>query len=54
VANDTLSGPEQRRAVQFYRDPQKAQGVRQSDRTGDQRFWKVYAAYAARAEQVCT
>lgn len=53
VANDTLSGADQRRAVQFYADPQKAQDIRQSDRPGDERFWQAYGAYAARAEQVC-
>lgn len=53
VANDTLSGAEQRRAVQFYSNPQKAQDIRQSDRPGDERFWRAYRAYAERAEQVC-
>lgn len=53
VANDTLSGADQRRAVQFYSDPQKAQDIRQSDRPGDERFWQAYGVYAARAEQVC-
>lgn len=53
VANDTLNGAQQRRAVTFYRDPQRAQDIRQSDRPGDERFWAAYAAYAARAEEVC-
>ncbi len=53
VANETLSGSEQRRAVQFYRDPQSAQDIRQSDRAGDERFWRSYKAYSQRAEQVC-
>jgi len=54
VANDTLSGPDQRRAVRFYRDLQSAQDTRQSQRAGDRRFWTAYIAYAERAERVCT
>ena len=53
VANQTLSGSEQRRAVRFYRDPQEAQDVRQSDRPGDERFWRSYKAYSERAERIC-
>jgi len=53
VANETLSGSQQRRAVRFYRDPQAAQDVRQSNRSGDERFWEAYSSYAQRAEQVC-
>ena len=53
VANDTLTSGQQRRAVGFYRDLHAAQEVRQSDRGGDERFWKAYRAYGARAEAVC-
>lgn len=53
VANQTLSGAEQRRALGFYRDPHSAQEVRTSDRPADQRFWETYIAYAERAERVC-
>lgn len=53
VANDTLSGSQQRRAVRFYRDPQAAQDIRQSKRSGDERFWEAYSTYAQRAEQIC-
>ncbi len=53
VANETLSGAEQRRAVQFYKNPQMAQDIRQSSRPADQRFWQAYRAYGDRAEQVC-
>lgn len=54
VANDTLGGFEQRRAVAFYRDLQSSQDTRQSQRADDQRFWSAYTAYAERAERVCT
>lgn len=53
VANDTLSGGDQRRAVRFYRDLQSAQDTRQSQRAGDRQFWQAYTAYAERAERVC-
>jgi hypothetical protein len=53
VANQTLSGAEQRRAVGFYSDPHAAQEVRTSERPGDQRFWDAYMTYADRAERVC-
>lgn len=53
VANQTLSGAEQRRAIGFYRDPHDAQEVRTSQRPTDQRFWAAYKAYADRAERIC-
>ena len=53
VADRSLSGADQSRAVAFYSNPQQAQDVRQSDRANDERFWKAYRAYGDRAEQVC-
>ncbi len=53
VANQTLGGSDQRRAASFYSDPQRAQEVRQSDRSSDEAFWEAYKAYGARAEQIC-
>ena len=53
VANDTLSGADQRLAVTFYGDPHKAQEIRQSDNTGHERFWKTYKDYAQSAAAVC-
>lgn len=53
VADETLSGSQQRRAAAFYGDPHRAQEIRQSDRTSDERFWKTYRAYADRAERIC-
>lgn len=54
VANQTLTGAEQRRAVGFYRDPHQAQDIRQSKRPVDERFWRAYTNYANRAEQICS
>jgi hypothetical protein len=53
VADQTLSGSEQRRAARFYSDPQQAQEVRQSDRSSDVRFWEAYAEYGERAKNTC-
>ncbi|QYX58622.1 hypothetical protein K1T73_11915 [Roseovarius sp. SCSIO 43702] len=53
VADQTLSGADQSRAVSFYNDPHSAQEVRMSDRPGDEAFWKTYTNYAKTAERVC-
>lgn len=53
VANQTLNGAQQRRAIDFYKDPHVAQVIRQSDRPGDERFWRAYINYAERAERTC-
>lgn len=53
VANQTLTSAEQRRAAQFFRNPERAQEVRQSDRPGDERFWLRYRAFADRAAAIC-
>jgi hypothetical protein len=53
VADRTLSGGEQRRAVRFFRDPHEAQVVRQSDRPRDEAFWPRYRAFADQAERIC-
>ncbi|WP_232796368.1 hypothetical protein [Roseovarius salinarum] len=54
VADRTLTGAEQSRAVTFYRDPHAAQEVRQSDRHSDERFWDRYKAYGTEAERICS
>ncbi len=53
VANQTLTGSEQRYAATFYNNPQQAQNVRQSERATDAQFWKAYRAYGERSERVC-
>lgn len=54
VADRTLSGSDQRRAVGFYSDPHSAQVIRQSDRGPDRSFWRSYTNYALEAERICT
>lgn len=53
VADQRLDPGEQRRAASFYRDPQAAQVVRQSDRKADEVFWKRYVRYAETAKTLC-
>ncbi|MFK7940589.1 MAG: hypothetical protein AB8B82_14505 [Roseovarius sp.] len=53
VADNTLSGSQQRMAVSFYNDPHKAQVIRQSDNTAHEAFWKDYRNYGDTAERVC-
>jgi hypothetical protein len=53
VADRTLSGRDQSRAVRFFRDPHQAQVTRQSDRRGDEAFWLRYKDFVSAAERVC-
>ncbi len=53
VANQSLSNSDQSRAAAFFDDPQLAQDTRQSDRSGDERFWKRYKAFTDLAAQIC-
>lgn len=53
AADQTLTSSEQRRAAGLYNDPHRAQEIRQSDRSNDERFWKAYRAYGERAERLC-
>jgi hypothetical protein len=53
VADRTLTRRQQRKAVAFYGDPHRAQEIRQSDRSADERFWQAYTAYGDKAAEVC-
>ncbi|MBR9650870.1 hypothetical protein IT775_07020 [Thalassobius aquimarinus] len=54
VANQTLSRSDQRRAAKFFRDPHKAQEVRQSDSRSNERFWLRYKEFGATAAAICS
>lgn len=54
VADMTLSNSEQRMAAKFFKDPQKAQDIRQSDRAGHEKFWLRYKAFGSTAAQYCS
>ena len=53
VANQTLSRADQREAARFFRDPQRAQDVRMSQRDRDNAFWQRYRAFGTAAEARC-
>ena len=53
VAGAILSRSEQRKAASFFKDPHKAQEIRQSDRRSHEAFWKRYKRFAASAEATC-
>lgn len=53
VANLTLSPAAQRRGAAFFKDPQRAQDIRQSSSALNAAFWEEWAAYGAQAETLC-
>ncbi|MEL6643199.1 MAG: hypothetical protein AAFQ79_04630 [Pseudomonadota bacterium] len=53
AANRTLSTRDQRLAVTFFSDPDRAQEVRRSDRRRDERFWERYRSFGETAETFC-
>ena len=53
VADGMLTRGDQRMAARFFRDPHRAQEVRQSDNPRHERFWQDYRAFGDRVEQTC-
>ncbi len=53
VANDSLSWRERRTVARWFRDPHRAQEVRQSDRRRDEVLWERHRAFGARARKIC-
>ncbi|MCH2096406.1 MAG: hypothetical protein MK160_15040 [Rhodobacteraceae bacterium] len=53
VANVALSSSDQSLAVTFFEDPHRAQEIRQSDKSGHERFWQRYKAFADMADANC-
>jgi hypothetical protein len=53
AADLTLTGRDQTRAANFFRDPHQAQEIRQSDRRSDEAFWQRYRAFGDTAEAFC-
>ncbi|SDY41809.1 hypothetical protein SAMN05444340_107165 [Citreimonas salinaria] len=54
VANQSLSGGDQRMAVDFFKDPHRAQEIRQSDNPRHEEFWKRYRSFADASEGLCS
>ena len=53
AANLTLTKSDQKLAASFFRDPHKAQMVRQSNNRGHEAFWQRYQNFGATAEVFC-
>ena len=53
VADLMLTERDQKLASSFYRDPQKAQDIRQSDRRAHERFWEQYKEFGKAAKKFC-
>lgn len=53
AANLTLSKSDQKLAASFFRDPHKAQVVRQSNNRGHEAFWQRYQNFGATAQVFC-
>ncbi|SFC35208.1 hypothetical protein [Tropicimonas isoalkanivorans] len=53
VADQMLTRREQRMAAKFFRDPHRAQEIRQSDDAWHEAFWKRYKAFGTTAGNVC-
>lgn len=53
VANQELTRRDQKLAATFFKDPQKAQDIRQSDRSSHEQFWKRYKAFGATFAASC-
>ena len=54
VADQTLSRSDQRMAAKFFRDPQRAQDIRQSDNQSHEIFWRKYRAFGETAAATCS
>ena len=53
VASRTLSRPDRRLAAKFFRDPDRAQEIRRSDRPQDDAFWERYEMFSKRVASTC-
>ena len=53
AADRTLSRGDQKLAATFFRDPDKAQAIRQSKRRSHEVFWQRYKNFGAYAATIC-
>ena len=54
VANQTLSGSDQRLGASFFGDPHAAQEIRQSSSSSHSAFWKRWRDFGDQAAKICT
>lgn len=53
IADQTLAGADQRRAAEFFKNPDKAHSTWLSKSSRDDAFWERYKQFGAYAEQYC-
>ena len=53
VADQTLTGKDQKRAARFFENPDIAQETRRSDRRRDEDFWDRYERFGDYARKIC-
>lgn len=53
VADQVLTGSDQRLVARFLRDPEQAEEIRRSDSRAHDRFWQRYRAFGSTATRVC-
>jgi len=54
VANQTLSGSDERKIVPFFEDPEQAQSVKASDTRANDAFWDRYQVFYRAARSSCS
>lgn len=54
AADLTLKNSDQRKAAKFFKDPHKAQELRQADGRANETFWKRYKNFGTTAAQHCS
>lgn len=53
VADQTLTRSDQKLVASFFKDPHRAQEIRQSDSRSHETFWKKYKSFGRTAEVYC-
>ena len=53
IADQSMSGSEQRRGARLFEDPHEAQVIRQSDNSRNEKFWLVWKAFGQNAAAAC-
>ena len=53
IADQLLTRGDQQLAATFFKDPHRAQEIRQSDRSRDERFWQRYTRFGDQAQKFC-
>jgi len=54
AANLTLDKSDQKLAATFFRNPERAQVIRQSETSRNERFWERYEQFGVTAQEFCS